>query len=85
MRKIETKTAHSYISQYETTMKNLGIDTPEKGYTKSVGFNKKELQEWLQNLGPDTKEIKIYFGMYPAPASRSLNDLKEKGSEGRFT
>lgn len=85
MRKIETKTAHRYIKDYETKMKELGIDTPEKGFTKSVGFNKKELQEWLQNLSSDTREIKIYFGIYSSTSEKHLSNLSEDKSEGRFT
>lgn len=84
MRKIQTKTAKLYIQDYEAKMKDLGIDTPQKGYTKSVGFNKKELQEWLQNLGSDTKEIKIYFGIYSSKSENKRTRLSEE-SEGRFT
>lgn len=85
MRKIETKIAYGYIKQYETTMKNLDIDKPEKGFTKSVGFNKKELQDWLQNLGPETTEIKICFGIYPPTLSKNTRAKSRVGSEGRFT
>ena len=85
MRKIQTKTAQQYIKDYETKMKELGIDNPRKGFTKSVGFNKKELQEWLKNLGSDTREIKIYFGIYSSKSEKNLGNLSEEKSEGRFT
>jgi len=84
MRKIPKKTAQRYINDYEIKMKELGIDTPEKGYTKSVGFNKKELQDWLQNLGTETKEIKIFFGIYSSESEKDQT-LEEEKSEGRFT
>ena len=84
MRKIETKLAQSFIAQYEIKMKELGIDSPDKGYTKSVGFNKNELEKWLQNLGSDTREIKIYFGMYPSSHTKN-GSLITESSEGRFT
>lgn len=85
MKKIETKIAHKYIDNYETKMKELDVDTPAKGFTKCVSFNKKELQEWLQNLGSDTREIKIYFGIYPSTSKKSMGNLNDEKSEGRFT
>lgn len=83
MEKINTKFANECIKRYESTMKSLGVDQ-SKGYTKSVGFNKKELLHWMQKLGKDTHEIKIYFGVYP---SLSANTLKFENQEnsGRFT
>lgn len=85
MRKIEPKIAQEYIKNYEIKMQESGVDTPGKGFTKSVGFNKKELQEWLQNLGSDTTDIKIYFALYPSSSENSATAFSKEKSEGRIT
>lgn len=65
-------------------MKNFGVDIPAKGFTKNVSFNRGVLQDWMQKLGKDTSEIKIYFGVYPSYSSRALpSSIQEP--EGRFT
>lgn len=85
MRKIQTKTAEKYITDYATKMKELEIETPKEGFTKSVGFNKKELQDWLQSLGTETREIKIFFGIYSSEKENNSDYLKQEQSDGRFT
>ncbi len=85
MKKIETKTAQNYIKNYEIKMKELGVDTPAKGFTESVSFEKVELQEWMQTLGSDTKQIKIFFGVYPSHPKKIIQRLSSEESEGRFT
>lgn len=84
MKKIDIKTANKWKGNYESTMKGFGVDTPGKGLTKSVGFNKKELMDWMQKLGKDTSEIKINFGVYPSLFSDS-DPLIKQGQAGRFT
>lgn len=84
MRKIEIKLAKDYIEKYASKMKAFGVDAPGNGFTKSVGFNKKELQDWIQKLGKDTSEIKIFFGIYSGLSS-SVNLLRAPEEEGRFT
>lgn len=83
MEKINTKLAHECINRYESTMKSLGVD-PSKGLTKSVGFNKNELLDWMQKLGKDVHEIKIYFGVYPASSFAPKDDQSLESAE-RFT
>lgn len=84
MKKIDIRLANQCINAYESTMKKFGVDTPSKGFTKSVGFNKKELLDWVQKLGDDTQEIKIYFGVYPSH-SAAADQLRKEESTGRFT
>jgi hypothetical protein len=85
MEKMNIKLANECIKRYESTMIRLGIDSPEKGFTKSVGFNKKELLDWMQKLGKDVHEIKIYFGMYPASSSVATKNAQSSESADRFT
>jgi hypothetical protein len=84
MRKIEIKLATDCIEKYASQMKTFGVDAPANGFTKSVGFNKKELQDWIQKLGKDTSEIKIFFGIYSALSSNP-SPLRTQEEEDRFT
>lgn len=84
MKKIDPQLAHQCIKKYESTMKKFGVDTPARGFTSSVGFNKKVLQDWMQTLGKDTHEIKIFFGVYPELSSPG-QIKKEKAVADRFT
>lgn len=69
---VDIKLANECVNNYKSTMKGLGIDTPSKGFSKSVAFNKKELLDWMQNLGKDTHEIKSYFAVYSSFPSNSV-------------
>lgn len=84
MKKISIKVANECIKNYESTMKEFGVDTPAKGFSKSVGFNKRELLDWMQKLGKGTSEIKIYFGVYPSLSSNTVQLMKQDPA-GRFT
>lgn len=84
MKKIDIRLANKYIKEYESTMKSFGVDKPENGFTKSVGFNKKELLDWMEKLGKNTHEIKIYFGVYSS-ASGNADQQKIQNPSGRFT
>ncbi|MEO7316338.1 MAG: hypothetical protein ABIW47_14205 [Ginsengibacter sp.] len=84
MKKIDIKLANECIKNYETTMKKFGVDTPAKGFTESVRFNKKDLQEWMENLSKDTTEIKIYFGIYPSLSPNAVQ-FENQDPAGRFT
>ncbi len=84
MKKIDIKVANECIKNYESTMKGFGVDTPAKGFSKSVGFGKKELLDWMQKLGKDTHEIKIYFGVYPSISFNTFQITKAEPA-GRFT
>lgn len=84
MQEIDIVTANDCIKKYESTMKSFGVDTPAKGFTKSVGFDKNALLEWMQKLGKDTAEIKIYFGVYPSLSPKN-GQLKNAEPDGRFT
>ena len=85
MRKLDIKTANDYMKNFDSTMKRLGVDSREKGFTKSVTFNRKQLQEWLLSLGPDTKEIKIQFAAYPSTTQKNKNLSRDESSAGRLT
>lgn len=77
MKQIEIKTALGCIAAFDTKMKKLGITTPAKGLTTSVGFKSKELIEWLHSVEKNMSELRIVFGEYTAELSPS--------KEGRFT
>lgn len=63
MKKIDIKVANACVAEYAATMKKLGITTPAEGLTTSVGFNSKELIEWLQSVGPKMTELRVVFGV----------------------
>lgn len=77
MKKIDLKVANACVAEYEATMKKLGITTPTEGLTTSVGFNSKELIEWLQSVGPQMTELRVVFGV-------CTEELSPK-NVGRFT
>ncbi|MEO6682911.1 MAG: hypothetical protein ABIN48_08795 [Ginsengibacter sp.] len=85
MEKIKTNVARASIKKYEERMRALGVDTPEKGFTKSIGFPRKELQEWIQSLNKTTTEIKIYFGIYPEENFPIDHPPIGQNDSGRFT
>lgn len=63
MKQVGTKEARQCVAEFEQFMKKLGVDTPAKGLTTSVCFERKEMMDWLQKLEPSVKKIKICFGM----------------------
>lgn len=77
MKPVDIKTANECISAFRNTMTKLGINTPAKGLTTSVGFNSKELITWIQSVSPYMAELRVVFGEYTAELSPS--------KKGRFT
>ncbi len=77
MKQVDIKTATDCIALFAKTMNKLGITTPAKGLTTSVGFESKELIDWLQSVSDHMTELRVVFGEYTAELSPS--------NKGRFT
>lgn len=84
MKQVGTKEARQCVAEFEQFMKKLGVDTPAKGLTTSVCFERKDMMDWLQKLEPSVKKIKICFGMNRSE-SAEISLQKSKSEDDRPT
>ena len=61
---ISVSRANQLISEYRAYMIGLGVDMSSQ--TQAVSFNAGILAQWLNNVLPNTDELRISLGVYPS-------------------
>ena len=56
--------ANKLITEYRDYMIGLGVDISSQ--TQTVSFNAAVLAQWLNNVLPNTDELRICMGVYPS-------------------